>query len=313
MRLKIAILSSCLLTFLVSCESDKVPMKSYKTQYVFVMIMDGARYTETWGDANHSYIPRLSNDMAQFGVINTNFSNNGYTHTTAGHTAIMTGHYQAINNTGGEFPNSPSFMQIWRCFKGQEASNAWVIASKDKLEVLSNTKDLRWKNKFRPLVNCGINGNGTGYRDDSTTSVRVMEVLETYSPHLLIVNFKEPDYSGHQANWVNYLNGIQSSDEYIYRVWNFIQTSPIYKDKTTLFVTNDHGRHPDGTADGFVSHGDGCSGCRHIMFYAFGPDFKQDVVISQPRELIDINATILELLGISGVYSEGEVMRELFQ
>jgi len=313
MGFKIAIISSCLLTFLVSCESDKVPMKSYKTHYVFVMIMDGARYTETWGDANHSYIPRLSNEMAQFGVINTNFSNNGYTHTTAGHTAIMTGHYQAINNTGGEFPSYPSFMQIWRCFKGQEAANAWVIASKDKLEVLSNTKDLRWKNKFRPLVNCGINGNGTGYRDDSTTSVRTMEVLENYSPHLMIVNFKEPDYSGHQANWVNYLNGIQSSDEYIYRVWNFIQSSPIYKDKTTLFVTNDHGRHPDGTADGFVSHGDGCPGCRHVMFYAFGPDFKQNAVISQPRELIDINATILELLGISGVYSDGDVMRELFQ
>jgi arylsulfatase A-like enzyme len=112
---------------------------------------------------------------------------------------------------------------------------------------------------------------------------------------------------------VNYLNGIHSSDEYIYQVWNFIQTSPIYKDKTTLFVTNDHGRHPDGTADGFVSHGDACSGCRHIMFYAFGPDFKQNVVLSRPRELIDINATILELLGISGVYSDGEVMRELFQ
>jgi hypothetical protein len=49
------------------------------------------------------------------------------------------------------------------------------------------------------------------------------------------------------------------------------------------------------------------------MFYAFGPDFKQNVILSQPRELIDINATILELLGISGVYTDGQVMRELFQ
>jgi hypothetical protein len=46
--------------------------------------------------------------------------------------------------------------------------------------------------------------------------------------------------------------------------------------------------------------------------YAFGPDFKQNVIETQQRELIDINATILELLGLDEQLSDGEVMTELF-
>jgi hypothetical protein len=46
--------------------------------------------------------------------------------------------------------------------------------------------------------------------------------------------------------------------------------------------------------------------------YAYGPDFKQDIIESKPRELIDVNATILELLGLDVLLSDGEVMSELF-
>ena len=41
----------------------------YKTENVIVLIMDGPRYTETWGDSSHQYIPHMANDMAQHGVI----------------------------------------------------------------------------------------------------------------------------------------------------------------------------------------------------------------------------------------------------
>jgi bisphosphoglycerate-independent phosphoglycerate mutase (AlkP superfamily) len=129
---------------------------------------------------------------------------------------------------------------------------------------------------------------------------------------LLFVNYKEPDASGHAANWQGYLNGIKACDDYVKQVWEFIQSDPMYKDKTTLFITNDHGRHLNGINDGFVSHGDNCEGCRHIYLYAFGPDFKQNVIETQQRELIDINATILELLGLDEQLSDGEVMTELF-
>jgi hypothetical protein len=109
------------------------------------------------------------------------------------------------------------------------------------------------------------------------------------------------------------LKGIQSSDAYIYEIWKFIQNDPFYKDKTTLFVTNDHGRHLNTVSSGFVSHGDGCDGCRHINLFSYGPDFKSGIVSEQPRSLVDIHATILELLHIRNAETDGKVMRELFK
>jgi hypothetical protein len=297
---------------LTTCSNDKVQLSTYKTEYVFVLVMDGPRYSETWGDPSHTNIPRMDTIMSNLGIINTAFYNNGETNTTAGHTALSTGHYQSINNSGGEYPIYPSIFQFYRKLTGCNSNSAWIVTSKDKLEILSNTKDISWKDKFLPSTNCGISGLGSGYRHDSITFPILMNVLTTHHPKLLYVNFREPDFSGHAGDWSAYLNGIKSVDEYIYQVWSFIQTDPIYKNKTTLFVTNDHGRHLDGIANGFVSHGDGCDGCRHLNFYAFGPDFKSGIEINEPRELIDIHATASELLGLPKSASKGNVMTELF-
>ena len=82
--------------------------------------------------------------------------------------------------------------------------------------------------------------------------------------------------------------------------------------QTTLFVTNDHGRHLDGKKDGFISHGDKCEGCRHINFFAYGPDFKSNQIINVERELIDIPATVAGRMGFCIEKTKGDVMTELF-
>jgi len=297
---------------LTTCANGKVQLNTYKTAYVFVIVMDGPRYSETWGYPIRANIPRMDTILSVKGIINTAFYNNGETNTTAGHTALTTGHYQSINNSGSEYPMYPSIFQFYRKITGNPSNLSWLIASKDKLEILSNTTDISWKDKFLPSTNCGVSGLGSGYRHDSITFPILMNVLSADHPKLLYVNFREPDFSGHAGDWMAYLNGIKQVDEYIYQVWEFIQSDPIYKNKTTLFVTNDHGRHLDGVSDGFLSHGDGCDGCRHINFYAFGPDFKKGVEINEPRELIDIHATIIELLGLPKSSTTGKVMNELF-
>jgi hypothetical protein len=116
-------------------------ISKYKTENVIVLIMDGPRYTETWGDSTHQYIPHMANDMAQHGVIYSDFRNNGPTYTNAGHTAICTGIYQRIDNMGKELPKKPSMFQYWLKAKGKPQNAAYVIASKDKLEILTNCKD----------------------------------------------------------------------------------------------------------------------------------------------------------------------------
>lgn len=65
--------------------------------------------------------------------------------------------------------------------------------------------------------------------------------------------------------------------------------------------------------DGFISHGDTCSGCRHISLLALGPDFKTGEVIKTDRELIDIPVTIAEIHRVSMPAGQGNIMYELFK
>lgn len=307
----------CILIVFISCTNstdDSNPNNrpnKYKTKNVVVIVMDGPRYSETWGDVSHQYIPNISNQLASKGIINTTFYNNGPTWTISGHVAITTGHYQDINNSGKEIPKYPSIFQNFRKEKNVNESSAWIITSKDKLEVLNNCLDTKWKNKYQPNTNCGVNGLGSGYRKDAVTFEKISEILSKDHPQLTLINLREPDFSGHTGNWNDYLDGIRASDEYIYLIWQFLENDPIYKGNTTLFITNDHGRHLD-TLGGFSSHGDDCKGCRHILLYAFGPDFKQNSIVSINRELIDIPNTIAELLGFEMPNNPGKIMRELF-
>lgn len=301
-----------LLLVLYSCKKD-TPSREYQTENVIIVVIDGPRYSETWGDSTHRYIPRLAQEMAQEGVVYTQFFNNGPTYTLAGHTSISTGYKQEIDNTGAEFPENPSIFQYWNKKYPSSDNSSWIISSKDKLEVLSNTKDSVWTDKYTPSVSCGENGLSSGSRHDSITLKEAIRVLNDYHPRLVLVSFREPDLSGHNKNWDDYLKGIKSSDEYAYRIWKHIQSSPFYKDKTTLFITNDHGRHLDNVADGFASHGDNCDGCRHIFLYAFGPDIRKGAIVDTPRELIDLTATISELLNLSPEKDKGDVMLELFE
>jgi hypothetical protein len=65
--------------------------------------------------------------------------------------------------------------------------------------------------------------------------------------------------------------------------------------------------------DGFVSHGDGCDGCRHIEFAAAGPDFKRNFTSSASYEQVDIPKTISELLKFPMPTGTGKVMTEILR
>jgi len=297
-----------------NCETEIIT-KKYLTQNVIIVVIDGPRYSETWGDSEHQYIPRLSNQLSKEGVVFSNFYNNGPTRTVSGHTAISTGNYQEINNSGLEFPEMTSIFQYWSKAYSMDKTATWIIASKDKLEVLSNCNDPDWMNLYNPSTNCGIGGFGigSGNRHDSITFTTGIDILSEYHPQLALIHFREPDYSAHANNWPDYLNGITNTDEYVYNLWSYLETDEIYKGTTTLFVTNDHGRHLDGIKNGFISHGDSCEGCRHINLFAAGPDFKNGVTISTKREQIDIPSTIAELMKFKFPTGKGEIMYELFK
>lgn len=283
-----------------------------KTQNVIIIVMDGPRFSETFGDYTKQNIPNQQR-MYSRGVLLGNFNNNGTTNTDSGHDAICTGNYENLENTGQALPQNPSIFQQYLKATGKPAEKAWVVASKDKLAILGNCQESSWKSEYMPRTDCGVNGLFTGYRSDDTTFQHAKNVISTYHPNLMLINFKDPDYFGHSNQWGQYLGAIKKTDEYIKALYEFIENDNIYKGKTTVIITNDHGRHLTGTADGFMNHGDDCLGCRHIEFLALGPDFKQGTGIDQPYEQIDISATVAKLLHFNMDYGKGKVIDAIFR
>src|SRR5687768_15962743 len=65
---------------IVSCKNSETVIsqpqpQNYLTKNVVVIVVDGPRYSETWGEPSHQYIPFLAQKMAPAGVINTEFYN----------------------------------------------------------------------------------------------------------------------------------------------------------------------------------------------------------------------------------------------
>ncbi|MGL1900790.1 MAG: sulfatase-like hydrolase/transferase [Fibrobacterales bacterium] len=286
----------------------------YATQYVVLIVIDGVRFSESWGAEDNKYIPYTSNALAKLGVVNMEFYNDGKTKTIPGHTAALTGIRQNMNNWGKELPDKHSYLQEWRKTHNKDSTDAFILTSKGKLEVLADTDEEEWHNKYRPATYCGVDGVGVDadYGYDSTTYRKGLELIQEHYPELIVISFKNPDSFGHAEDWEGYIQAITDSDEYIYRLWSFFETDPVYKGKTTLLVTNDHGRHLDEEG-GIHNHGDGCDGCRHINLLAIGPDFKSDVFVNTHRSLIDIPHTIGELMDFEMPHGEGNVMTELFK
>lgn len=300
---------SLILIVLFSCRKDHVP-GNFKAQNLIIVFIDGARMSETWQDPFRTFIP-FQDSLKQFGTLLTDVRNQGETFTIPGHVAVCTGNYQHIENNGVELPDNPSFLQYWLEKTKANANKAWIITSKDKLEVLSNCEKPSWKDKFRPSFDCGVSGIGSGYRHDSITLNVVLNKMITHEPNLVLVNFREPDFSGHQSDWIAYLEGIVNTDKYIDSIWKFIQNHPYYSNNTTLLVTNDHGRHNDANG-GFSGHGDGCSGCRKLSFLALGPDIVPNQHISTTYNQLDLNATIGYLIGINQKESKGHIITSIF-
>jgi predicted AlkP superfamily pyrophosphatase or phosphodiesterase len=313
--LAFSVLATIALFFLSFRIADDEPQndKRFFTENVIILIIDGPRMSETFGDSTFQYIPNLSRVLAPQGVLLKNFRNNGYTYTNAGHTAITTGVYQRINNSGLQLPKNPSMFQYFLKEKNLGQDQAWVIASKGKLNILGNTKNRAWKNKYLPSVYCGINGSGMGYSSDEKNFADALRILGEHHPKLTLINLLEVDVNGHANLWDRYLNAIRKTDQKAVDLWNFIENDSIYQGKTALFITNDHGRHLTGHKDGFVSHGDNCEGCRSIYMIALGPDFKTNISIPNKYEQIDISKTIAEMLHFNYPVSQGKVMTDIFK
>jgi len=273
------------------------PCSAYTTRYVHIVVIDGARYSETFGDTAHKYIPCIWNNLKKQGTIFTNFYNDSVTVTVPGHSTIITGVYQDVPNDGAERPNVPTLFEYFRKEKHSSATDNFVILGKEKLNILSNSTYPQFGESF----GASVKYSDSPYEDIFTLQ-NFKSVLSGNHPNITITNLGQVDRCGHNGVWEEYLNAIHNADSIINEMWKFIQSDPIYKNKTTLILTNDHGRHTND----FTSHGCECDGCRHIILMMLGPDTKAGVIDSRRFSQNDIAPTAGELLNFSTPYCTGK-------
>ncbi len=275
-----------------------------QTQNVVIVIIDGARYTETFGDSEHTYIPKMA-ELAHQGTVISEFYNDGYTYTSKAVPALWCGTWSGVQNinyqgSATQCTIDPSIFEYFRKQKNQpDTKSIYELTYVSSLWLQSFHAD--YGEDYWPYT------VSQGYADEEVVN-QAKSDMTTYQPQLLWVYLPNVDHEGHSGIWENYTGAIKTADSLVFELWDFIQNDSFYKDNTTMLITNDHGRHTDD----FSGHGCSCEGCRHIMFLALGPDIKQNYVSDTYRVLPDFAVTASSILDVNPEYSTGSVMQEIF-
>lgn len=238
---------------------------------------------------------------------------NGYKFSFPGYNEIFTGwgDKRINSNDYGDDPNSNIF-DFLAAQKGFENKMA-AFATWDAFPRIINEK----RNHVPVFVemkadkNGGINVKGVTIdkwqtsipahnpyaKTDSFTYKFAKEYLQRNHPRFAFIGFDETDDYAHDGNYSAYLNTASTLDRYMEDLWNFVQSDPQYKDKTTIIMTCDHGRgdvpNLEWRHHGHVFHAE------NIWIAAIGAGITPKGEVKDKMKLYQnqIAATIANLLG----------------
>ncbi len=279
---------------------------SQEDEKIVIVIIDGARYTETFGDTTKTYTPYMWN-IAEEGTIIDNFYNDGQTYTRRAIPALWCGAWTDIIDItwNGNETNYTELPTIFEYYRKQKSAPA-----EDCQYVLKEIEGL-WLPSFDPDYGPDYwpEFHSVGDTDEDVVE-EALQVMDNHHPHFLWIYLADVDHEGHSGVWSNYIGAIHTADSLVDVIWNAIQNDQFYKDATTMIVTNDHGRHDDQHG-GFSGHGCSCDGCRHIQFLAVGPRVKKNYISYQNRYIPDMAVTAAHIADIETEKATGSVIDEI--
>jgi hypothetical protein len=137
-----------------------------------------------------------------------------------------------------------------------------------------------------------------GVRLDAYTFYYGMEYIKKNKPRVMYFAFDETDDFAHHGEYAAYLNSAHYTDGFISELWNFLQSDPTYKNKTTLLITCDHGR--GNNAEDWKHHSRKINEADQIWFAVMGPDTPATGEVKGEQQLYQkqLASTLAALLGL---------------
>jgi hypothetical protein len=137
-------------------------------------------------------------------------------------------------------------------------------------------------------------------------------LMENLSPSLLAMTLHDMDIA-HAGAYSLYVDAIQRADRLCAELWTAIQSTPEYKDRTTLLILPDFGRDADDdpAGNGFQHHRTGGALARTTWLLALGPNIRPNQTVDRRVESIDLVPTIGGLQGFATPGAMGKRIQEI--
>lgn len=284
-------------------------------------------YKQYWnadGNTRRSLLmPFLWNNIARNGQIYGNHllgnkvnNANPYWFSYPGYNEIMTGYPDtAINsndyppnphvtvleflNQQAQYKNRVAAFGAWNAFDrilNEQRSGIPVVCGYDTVKGALNDKqqlvNTMLQNSYKPW--------GTSECLDVFTHYMAFEYLKKNKPKVLYISYGETDEWAHHAQYRNYLDAARQVDKWISEIWNYVQSTPEYRNKTAIFITTDHGRGGINKSQ-WTDHGQSVPDASEIWFAVLAPGVPAKGEIKAPMQLYQkqFAQTIANLLGFT--------------
>ncbi|MCO5238253.1 MAG: alkaline phosphatase family protein [Chitinophagaceae bacterium] len=242
---------------------------------------------------------------------------NPYSFSYPGYNEIFTGYPDTAINTNGYMANPHvtvlEFINQQEGFKNKVAAfGAWGafdrILNKERcgFPVVSafNPTGGEAPTANEKLINAMLKDSYKPFNEgeclDVFTHYEALEYLKEKKPRVLFIGYGETDEWAHAGRYKDYLDAAKQVDAWIKEIWDYVQSTPGYRDKTALFITTDHGRG-DLNKDQWTSHGSRGVPDSHEMWMAMvGPGIPAKGELKTAMQLYQQQTaqTVANLLGL---------------
>ena len=335
---------SCAVSLLLLCavmprpaRAEQAAGKEKEIPNIIIITLSGVSNRESIDDPTHQYISHLWNRIIPNGVLYTNLVDLNFQFHMPAVYAINTGeNYDFYDLHNPPQIRTPSFFQYARKQFDLPEEKAWIIGRwymsnvytddtfteetlpayltirgfkmSPLLSDILSRQEQAFVKTFRPLSEQSRTTQWPQWDSLGTVQFSLFKkIMRTYHPKLVHLVLNDVEVA-HFDTFAKYAFALKRSDEKMGEIWEYIHSSPHYKENTYLFITVDHERN-----DYYMHHHEAAlNDSPPVWLFMYGPDIREGTVIDRRIHHIDIFKTVADIIGIETHPTNGRFLREAF-